>query len=111
MRIRSSQHYKDYLRASQTPGTLYEEGSSWMWDHHCEVHGDTVPVEKENFKFDIITACRDPLTRQLQEANRIKLAKHNGLHEDNTGRQIPIVNLNRKVEYFKAKKRFDENHT
>ena len=82
-----------------------------MLDHHVEVHGDNVSVDKDNFKFDLIQPCRDPLTRQLQEENRVKLAKHNGLHEDNTGRQIPIVNLNRKVEYFKAKKRFDENHT
>ena len=28
LRIRSSQHYSDYVKASKTPGTHYEEGSS-----------------------------------------------------------------------------------
>ena len=37
------------MKASKTPRTHHKKGSSWMWDHHCEVHIDTVPIEKKKF--------------------------------------------------------------
>ena len=94
------------MKASLTDNTQYEVGTSWMWDHHSVIHGSDYPVNSDNFQFETLKTFKDPLTRQIEEANRIKLALNNNKHEDITGSQIPIVSLNRKHEYFQSRQRY-----
>ena len=83
---------------------IIEEGSSFMYDHHMEVHGNDEHNSDTDYTFHLVETFQDPMTRQLNEAARIQLAMR-GLHSSINGRLYPIMNLNRKIEYFTARKR------
>ena len=75
---------------------MKEEGSSFMRDHHREVHGPDVPIDLDlDYKFSVIHQHRDPLSRQLAESVRIREAMTKGNHYKNK-HIIIVVSLNRK---------------
>ena len=89
IRVRAQQHKDDYdkcmkVRERQT----IEEGSSFMYDHHMEVHNSDT-----DYSFHQVETFRDPMTRQLNQAARIQLAMR-GLHSSINGKLYPIINLN-----------------
>ena len=105
LRIRAQQHREDYNRCMrQTDKQNIEEGTSFMFDHHKEVHSNDVHDPINDFNFSVIDTFKDPLTRQLNEAIRIQHSMK-GIHTDLRGKKHPIVNLNRKIEYFAPRKR------
>ena len=106
LRVRAAQHMNDLVRC--TKNKHLEEGTSWMWDHHVAQHGAHIPPDPKNFSFKVLETFKDPMTRQIKEASRIQMALEKGLHLDSKGDKISVVSLNRKNEYFQAKKR--NNH-
>ena len=82
------------------------ELSSFIWDHNRDRHGDR-DLKVEDFQFEILNSFTDPMTRQVEEAVRIQRALASGLHIDKTGKSHKIQSLNRKNEYFKARKIFN----
>ena len=78
-----------------------------MWDHKLDKHADnTIDVETD-FKFEVIDTFRDPLSRQITEAVRIKQAMRSNIFQNNKGETQKIVNLNRKMEVFAPRERFN----
>ena len=75
-----------------------------MWDHNRDHHSDQ-EMDIKDFQFDILNTFTDPMTRQIEEAVRIQQAIKYGLHIDRTGKSRPVKSLNRKNEYFTARKR------
>ena len=82
------------------PGDPNSALSSFMWDHHCDKHGGGQDVSKDDFKFNVIKQCRDPMTRQHMEAVRIQMELDNGKHTDKQGNNRTVFSLNRKHEYL-----------
>ena len=111
IRVRSSQHQRDYLRCSSNRNL--EPGTSFMWDHYSETHGgSTTPTlvdPKAHFSFRMISCFRDPMSRQLSEASRIQSGLNRGKFLNKEDKWEPIISLNRKNEFFRARKRFDHN--
>ena len=60
-----------------------------------------------DFKFEVIDTFRDPLSRQITEAVRIKQAIRSNIFQNNKGKTQKIVNLNRKMEVFVPRERFN----
>ena len=61
-----------------------------------------------DYNFAIIEAHQDPLSRQISESVRIREAIANGVHYQKD-KQYKISSLNRKFEYFQARKRSIED--
>ena len=106
LRIRSEQHYKDYLKCNRLKIEPNSDHSSFMWDHHSLEHNDR-EISKDDYEFDIINKFNDAMTRQIEEAVRIQTAIQSGIHIDNKGKSNLIKTLNRKNEHFTARKRFN----
>ena len=107
--IRSAQHRKDYSRPRTINNTREgnDETSSFMWDYRLDKHADNTIDVKTNFKFEVIDTFRDPLSRQITEAVRIKQAMKSNIFQNNKGETYQIVNLNRKMEVFAPRERFN----
>ena len=102
--VRSSQHKKDYTKCSNQ--VMEEEGSSFMWDHHRDVHDLDAPIDPDtDYEFSVLHQHRDPLSRQLAESVRIREALSKGKHYKNKN-ITNVVSLNRKNEYFQARVRY-----
>ena len=116
LKIRSQQHYKDYLRCSRkdvndinNDNDNDDNLTSFMWDHYVEHHKDDNNVETpgmDDYQLNIISRHKDPMIRQQTEATRIQIALNKQNHIDKDGTKIPIVSLNRKNEFFAPQKRF-----
>ena len=102
--VRRKQHIADFKYCSKkrnNNSTITEEGrSSFMWDHVQEVHGGEEDMDPENFRFSVISSFKDPLTRQLTEAVKIKRALDSGSFQSQGGDIIQVHSMNRKAEYF-----------
>ena len=82
IRIRAKQHKDDYDKCMrQKDRQTIEEGTSFMFDHHMEVHSHEEHNPDTDYTFHLVETFRDPMTRQLNEAARIQLAKR-GMHSD-----------------------------
>ena len=106
MRVRAGQHFSDYIRCAKVnkdPDS--EDMKSFMWDHHCQVHGGGQDVTKEHYSFQVVKQFRDSMTRQQEEAIRIQIAIQSDRDITNNGNTVPIKLLNRKSEYFAPRKR------
>ena len=62
-------------------------------------------VRKNGYRFSVINHCRDPIACQHAEATRIQLELSNGRNIDRYGNSRTVISLNRKHEYFTARKR------
>ena len=106
--VRSLQHRKDYRKSSMMNLTtnIGEETSSFKWDHQRMVHGADSPMDPQtDYGFTIIHRHRDALTRQLTEAVMIEEAINNKIIYDFEGNPKPVNSINRKQEYFQARRR------
>ena len=74
--------------------------SSFMFDHVAEKHHGVNMDPDNDFKFTLIITFRDPLSRQISEAVRIKTAIENGIYIDKQNRKHKIISLNRRLEHF-----------
>ena len=105
--VRVGQHMKDY-RSVNRATNLEEESSSWMDDHYKACHPDVEGTNPDNdFKFQILSNHRDPLSRQLEEAIRINNALETGLAIDRSKKKVCINSLNRRGEAFAPYQRWD----
>ena len=106
---RVNQHINDYRKAGQRLGMDPEDDkvSSWMWDH-AQSHGGIQNLETD-YNFGVVCSYRDPFTRQVSEATRIQKAINNGVHYDTGGREVKIISLNRKGEYFSPIERWNKD--
>ena len=105
MRVKAAQHFDDYKKCHKLRPEPDSDLSSFMWDHIGEHHDDGQEPSNKDFKFPVIKQFTDPMTRQHEEAVRIKLSLSDNLHIDSRGRSSTIVSLNRKNEYFSARRR------
>ena len=106
LRIRANQHLNNLKRCSKNQNL--NEGTSWMWGHIKSSHSShTNPNPQEDFSFNVMSAHKDPMTRQLMESVRIQLALGNGTHIDQKGSELSIISLNRKNKFFTKRKLFD----
>ena len=118
--IRSQQHYKDCKKMLRmTPDEVnnyrsirqqqhntfkqhYGTMSSWMYDHYTDKHNqEGIPLDPEtDYSFHVVRTHRDAMSRQIEEAIRIKQAVECGTMTDRNNLDSTIVTLNRKGEYF-----------
>ena len=88
-------------------GTIHDSEdivSSFMWDHQVSHHDGNLDIDPTgDYKFDIIDTHQDPLSRQISESVRIREAIAKGVHY-HKDKQYKISSLNRKFEYFQARK-------
>ena len=103
--MRSDQHFKDYYKCHEIQPEPESEASSFMYDHMTDKHKDVTKPSREDFKFQVVKQFNDTMTRQHEEAIRIQHSINNNIHTDSRGRSSTIVSLNRKHEYFAARKR------
>ena len=101
---RSLQHIEDYRKAGlKTPNISHtqeeDQVSSWMWEHSKEAHGGPNEFSKD-YTFDVITNYRDPLSRQVAEALRIQRALNYGKHTESNGKEVQVISINRKGDFF-----------
>ena len=107
--IRSSQHFNDYRKCVGTIPDNDDIVSSFMWDHQVSHHDGNLDIDPTaDYNFDIIDTHQDPLSRQISESVRIREAIANGVHY-HKDKQYKISSLNRKFEYFQARKRSIED--
>ena len=104
LRVRSQQHANDLNKCFRTNPGPDSDLTSFMWDHNKEDHSN-LDMTKNDFQFDIISKFKDPMTRQVDEADRIQHSMSMGVHTNKTGKIKNIKSLNRKFEYFCPKKR------
>ena len=78
--------------------------SSFIWDHKTDRHMDGYNPETD-MRFEVVENFRDPLTRQIREAVRIKQSVNHNSYTDTKGKSFPIHNLNRKSEFFAPQER------
>ena len=104
--VQSTQHYNDYrncIRREEQGLERLEEGdskSSFMFDHMDKRHPGTNMDPNNDFIFTLISTFRDPLTRQVSEAVRIKTAVENGTFIDSRNEKHKVKSLNRRLEHF-----------
>ena len=83
--------------------------SSFILDHKLDKpRNDKNFDPKLDVKFTVLENFRDPLTRQIREAVRIKQAVDFNTYTDNREKSVHIFNLNRKAEYFVLQERRTE---
>ena len=93
--VRSGQHRDDYKKCQSREEM--EEGSSFMWDHHKEVHGPEVPIDPDkDYEFHVLQQHQDPLSRQLGESVRIIEALSKGNHYRRKNKISSVISMNRK---------------
>ena len=97
--------YKSQGRREENDKTFF------ILDHINEVHKDDPNVVPErDFKFSVISSFKDPLTRQITEAVKIRRALEKNTFLDPGGEAIQITSLNRKYEHFVPLVRRHENY-
>ena len=116
VRIRSGQHKADYLKCSREGRQASVEEDTWssfMWDHRLAKHHNNTTMDPDrDFKFDILSSFKDPMTRQITEAVFINQALETNTQTDKKGVEIPVHSLNRKFECFAPRDRnFNSNNS
>ena len=80
--------------------------SSFMWDHRVDKHQGDMDIDPDmDFKWEILSSHRDPLSRQVTEAVRILQAVETNRQTDNRGIELSVNSLNRKTEIFAPRDR------
>ena len=78
--VRANQHREDCLKVIRMePQQLVQEQdirkpdcSSWMVDHHRKEHKEEQPPDPvKDYKFELVSKHKEPMTRQIEEAVRI----------------------------------------
>ena len=80
-----------------------------MFDHMDRKHPDSNMDPNTDFKFTLIDTFRDPLSRQVSEAVRIKAAVEKGIFIDNRNKKHVVNSLNRRLEHFAPIERREKN--
>ena len=96
--IRSNQHKDDYLKCMRK--TPLEEGSSFIYDHQVAFHNTDQIDPLKDYTFSVIERTNDPFTRQIKDAILIQETLDNKTFNDKK-----VISLNRKHEYFQARRR------
>ena len=83
-----------------TRKTPEEEGSSFIWDHQVAAHNGVQVDPLKDYSFSIIEGTSDPFTRQIKESVLIQESLDSKTYD-----KQKVRSLNRKYEYFQARKR------
>ena len=108
--VRSKQHSQDLLRCLRNPPSLpgtrteKKEPSSFMYDHNQDTHPDTT-LEYTDFKFNVISSHKDPLSRQTTEAVTILQATDRRTFSGSSNTEFLVKPLNRRMEHFAPRER------
>ena len=82
--------------------------SSWMVDSQCKEHQEEQPPDPfEDYKFELVSKHKDPMTRQIEEAVRINQTFFTRTITSNSEDVKPVFPLNRKGEHFCPRSRSD----
>ena len=81
-----------------------------MWDHKTEYHSDKDIDPIDDYRFEVVECYRDPLSRQITEAIRIKQGLGESKFYDKNGKIHEIKDMNRKFEAFAPRERFERGH-
>ena len=66
-----------------------------------ETHGGDPDMKPErDFNFSVLATFKDPLTRQITEAVKIKRALEHKTFQAPGGEAVQVISLNRKSEHF-----------
>ena len=77
-----------------------------MWDHQLEAHGgDHRICLEEDFAFNVASSYKDPLTRQIAEAVKIRRALDSRTFQSSENKILRIKPLNRRSEHFAPQER------
>ena len=77
-----------------------------MVDHHRSKHQqEDLPNPQSDYRFEVLSKHKEPMTRQIEEACRINQALEKNSLTKTSGEIIPIVTLNRKGEGFAPRSR------
>ena len=109
LNVRAGQHLRDLkarLRQEARGTSDQDKTSSFMFDHHMETHPDEIEDTVEDFKFKLLGTYRDPLTRQLMEAVKIKTALDKEILKQTNRQVINIESLNLRGEHFAPRERW-----
>ena len=100
--IRRNQHLNDFRACSKIKERREnDEKSSFILDHFREAHKDDPDVVPErDIKFSVLASFKDPLTRQIAEAVKIRRALEKNTYIDPGGEVVQTFSLNRKFEHF-----------
>ena len=77
-----------------------------MYDHSKYFHPENEIDINNDYEFNILEKHKDPMTRQLTEAIRIKEPFDKNNYYNSKGQKITVNLINRKEEHFKARKRY-----
>ena len=104
LKTRADGHLKDYR--SHQGGGKAKPVSSWMWDHTVSHHQGVINQDpSSDFQFRLQGVYRDCLSRQLDEAVRIRMAEDCGRVVGDQGEGVGgrVQVLNRKEEHYQPK--------
>ena len=104
LKTRAEQHFSDYQ--SHQHGSKRKPVSSWMWDHAVQCHDGVISQEiRQDFTFRLQGVFRDCLSRQLDEAVRLRMAESHGsvVGDRAEGAGGGVVVINRKDEHYQPK--------
>ena len=77
-----------------------------MWDHAKHQHPDDANIDPDqDFRFEVFSTFKDPLTRQLTEAVMINRAAEHKTQTDKKHKEIRVNPLNRRYECFAPRER------
>ena len=77
-----------------------------MWDHRVAKHDGDVNIDPDtDFKFEVVSGYRDPLSRQIAEAVMINQAMKTNILTLSKGAEVQVKSLNRKYEGFAPRER------
>ena len=114
-RIRANQHKTDFKRrAAQEANSTnmnrdnIDKLTSFMYEHHVQQHPDEEINHETDFNFRVISKHRDPLDRQIWEAEMIKKAVETGKIKEKGGIMKEIFTLNKKSEHFAPIERWNK---
>ena len=96
--VRSNQHKDDYLKCMRN--SPLEEGSSFIYDHQVAFHNTEQIDPLRDYTFSMLEKTADPFTRQIKEAILIQESL-----DSKTFNGKKVISLNRKHEYFQARRR------
>ena len=109
---RANQHLNDYRKAHKQnlvpiDADQDDQMSSWMYDHSL-THGGPDNFDTD-YNFVVMSSHRDPFSRQVTESVRIQRALQYGIHTDKSSKEVQVVSMNRKGEYFSPIERWNHD--
>ena len=88
------------------PLVRMQDCSSWIVDHHRSKHHQEKPPDPEtDYRFELLSKHKDPMSRQVEEACRISQTLERQTITTTSWERIPILSLNRKGESFAPRSR------